>query len=203
MTKPLFKTALPIHLLFLLAVLALLLADSADLSAAAGLRKPEKTVLQPGQETNRIAVKFRDGLDIRLRNNTLVSTNNQLFASARPLFGALSAGQWQRADAISEESLDQMRHRAEQRLGRPLPDPNLQFYLTLPPSMEAGAIIDRLNQLDIVDLAQPVPRSAPAPLPPNYQPLQTNCQASPIGGGVFEVWTNYGVFGAGVRVNGL
>jgi len=185
--------------LFLMALLGWVFAASMALPAA-GVRKPEKTILRPGQETNRIAVKFRDGLNVRLRNNLLVSTDPQLFAKARSLFDALSAGHWERADAVSEDTLDQMRRRAEQRLGRALPDPNLQFYLTLPPRLEAAEVIDRLNKLDIVDLAQPVPRPAPAPLPPNYEPMQTNCQAAPIGGGVFGVWTNYGVFGAGVWV---
>jgi uncharacterized repeat protein (TIGR03803 family) len=199
MTKRCCKSVLQNRSLFLFAILGWVFAGSMDLAAAV-VRKPEKTILQPGQETNRIAVKFRDGLNVRLRHNVLASTNAQLFDKARPLFDALSAGQWERADAVSEDTLDQMRHRAEQRLGRALPDPNLQFYLTLPAGMEAGAVIDQLNQLDIVDLAQPVPRPAPAPLPPNFQPLQTNCQAAPTGGGVFEVWSNYGVFGAGVRV---
>jgi uncharacterized repeat protein (TIGR03803 family) len=101
---------------------------------------------------------------------------------------------------VSEDSLDDMRHRAEQRLGRALPDLNLQFYLTLPPGREAGAVIDEFNQSDIVDLAQPVPRCAPAPLPPNFEPRQTYCQAAPTGGGVFNLWTNYGIFGTGIRV---
>jgi len=83
---------------------------SVDLPAAI-VRKPEKTVLQPGQETNRIAVKFRDGLNVRLRNNVLVSANAQLFAGAPLLlFDALSAGRWERADAVSEDAIDQMRH---------------------------------------------------------------------------------------------
>jgi serine protease len=185
--------------LFLRAVLCCVFAGCMELPAAS-VRKPEKTILQPGQEPNRIAVKFRDGLNVRLRLNLLVSTNAQLFAGARSLFDSLSAGRWERAEAVSEDTIDQMRRRAEQRLGRALPDLNLQFYLTLPRGMEAGAVIDSLNQLDMVDLAQPVPRCAPPPLPPDFQPMQTNCQEAPVGGGVFEVWTGYGVFGEGVRV---
>ena len=190
---------LPNRLFSLLVVLGWVFSGALNLPAA-GLRKPEKTILQPGQETNRVAVKFRDGLNVRLRNNVLISTNAPLSAGARSLLDSLSAGRWERADAVSEDTLDQMRRRAEQRLGRALPDPNLQFYLTLPPGLEAGAVIDRLNRLDMVDLARPVPRCAPAPLPPDFQPLQTNCQAAPIGGGVFEAWTNFGVFGRGVWV---
>jgi uncharacterized repeat protein (TIGR03803 family) len=168
--------------------------------AGAIVLKPAKTVLLPGHDPHRIAVKFRDGLNVRLRNNVLVSTNAMLFARSRSVFDTLSAGKWERADAVSEEAIDQMRHRAEQRLGRALPDLNLQFYFTLPPGMDAAGVIDRLNPLDIVDLAQPMPRCPPPPLPPNFEPQQADCQAAPVGGGVFNVWTNYGVFGAGLQV---
>ncbi|HEY3863554.1 MAG TPA: choice-of-anchor tandem repeat GloVer-containing protein [Verrucomicrobiae bacterium] len=163
-------------------------------------RKPAKTLLRPGQDPRRVAVTFRDGLDVRLRGNTLVSTNARLFAASRSLFDSLSAGTWQRADAVPEDTIDQMRQRAEQRLGRTLPDLNLQFYLALPPGLDAAAVIDSLNQLDIVDLAQPVPRCAPAPLPPDFTPAQLHCETAPIGGSIFDAWTNYGVFGASVWV---
>jgi serine protease len=197
--KAMLRFLLPARLLCLLAALGWVFACPMNL-AAANIRKPAKTVLQPYHDPTRLAVKFHDGLNVRLRNNVLVSTDAKLFAGSRSLFDALSAGKWERADAVSEDAIDQMRQRAEQRLGRALPDMNLQFYLTLPPGMEAGAVIDSLNQLDMVDLAQPVPRCAPPPLPPDFQPLQTNCEAAPIGGGVFEAWSNYGIFGAGVRV---
>src|ERR1700677_1091219 len=180
-------------------VLGCVVGASLDVPAAT-LRKPDQTVLQPGQDPHRIAVKFRDGLNVRLRSGVLVSTNAQFFAASRSLFDTLSAGRWQRADAVSEDAIDLMRPRAEERLGRALPDLNLQFYLNLPPGMDAGAVIDQLNQLDIVDLAQPVPRCAPLPLPPNFQPRQIYNEAAPTGGGAFNVWSNYGVFGAGVQV---
>lgn len=187
----------------LLAPLGLLFLLAGTMAEADSLRKPAKTVLRPGDDPTRIAVKFRDGLYVRLRNNHLVSTNAGLFAGSQALFDSLSAGTWERADVISEDAIDQLRHRAEQRLGRSLPDNNLQFYLTLPPGLEAGAVIDQLNQLDIVDRAQPVPRAAPAPQPPNppdFQPMQLYDSTFPVGGSVFDTWTSYGVFGAGVEV---
>jgi uncharacterized repeat protein (TIGR03803 family) len=193
------KLKLPARLLCFLAALNCVIASSMNL-AAADFRKPEKTILQPFHDPTRIAVKFRDGLNVRLRNNVLVSTNAQLFTNCQSLLDSLSTGKWERADAVSEDTIDDMRRRAEQRLGRALPDMNLQFYLTLPAGMDAGAVIDQLNQLDIVDLAQPVPRPVRPPLPPDFQPMQTNCQVAPIGGGIFTVWSNYGVFGASVRV---
>ncbi|HTR40402.1 MAG TPA: choice-of-anchor tandem repeat GloVer-containing protein [Pseudomonadales bacterium] len=182
-----------------LCLLGCLLYAATNLSAAP-VRKPAHTILKSYEDPRRIAVKFRDGLYIRLRNNALISTNTGLFASSKPLFNALASGKWQRADAISEDAMDVMRHRAEKNLGRALPDMNLQFYLTVPSGMDAAAVIDRLNQLDIVELAQPVPRPQRPPLPPNFEPMQGYMDAAPAGGSVFQVWTNYGVFGAGIRV---
>jgi uncharacterized repeat protein (TIGR03803 family) len=167
---------------------------------AATLLKPAKTVLVPGEDPHRIAVKFRDGSNVRLRSNVLVGANPRLMASSRPLLDTLSTATWERADAVSEDLMDRMRQRAEQQLGRALPDPNLQFFVTLPPDVEARAVIDTLNELDIVELAQLVPRRAPPPVPPNFEPQQQYFAAAPIGGAVLDVWTNYGVFGAGVRV---
>jgi uncharacterized repeat protein (TIGR03803 family) len=190
---------LPAPWLCLLGVLGWILPASANLSADT-VRKPAHTVIKSYEDPKRIAVKFRDGLYIRLRNNALVTTNAGLFAISKWLFDSLSAGKWERADAISEEAMDAMRHRAEKNLGHALPDMNLQFYLTVPAGMDAATVIDRLNQLDIVDLAQPVPLPQPAPLPPNYEPLQEYMDAVPVGGGVFQAWTNSGVFGAGIRV---
>ena len=48
------------RLLCVLATAGCLFAGSGILAAADG-RKPEKTVLRPGHESNRITVKFRDG----------------------------------------------------------------------------------------------------------------------------------------------
>jgi serine protease len=194
-----FRITLPPRYWGLLVAVAGWLFCPLDAETAA-LLKPTKTVLLAGHDPRRIAVKFRDGLNVRLRGNALVSTNAALFARSRSLFDTLSVGAWERADMVSENAIDDLRHRAEQRLGYALPDLNLQFYLTLPPGMDAAATIDKLNQLEVVELAQPVPRCAPPPLPPNYESSQTYCQAVPVGCGVFNVWTNYGVFGAGVHV---
>src|SRR5208337_5480437 len=110
---------LPARWLFLVGALGCILPVSINL-AAETVRKPARTVLKPYQDPTRIAVKFRDGLYIRLRNNALVSTNAGLFANSKPLFDGLSAGRWERAEAISEDALDAMRHRAEANLGRTL-----------------------------------------------------------------------------------
>jgi uncharacterized repeat protein (TIGR03803 family) len=185
--------------LCLFLIFGCILLDATVQAADTG-RKPLRTVLQAGQDPTRITVKFRDGLNIRLRNNALVSTNAGLFTASKAMFDRLGVGKWERAETVDEAVLDDMRHRAEQNLGRALPDMNLQYYLTLPPGVDAGNVIDQLNQLDIVDLAQPVPRAMPAPLPPNFQPQQTYNNLSPIGGGAFQVWTNYGIFGSGIRI---
>ncbi|MCX6890684.1 MAG: S8 family serine peptidase [Verrucomicrobia bacterium] len=164
------------------------------------LQQPPGTVLNALHEPSIITVKFRDGLNVRLRNNELVSSDAALFTQARPLLRELALGKWRRADALPEEKIDELRQRAQANLGRPLPDLNLQFYLALPPGLEAAAVIDRLNALDIVELAQPVPRPVRPPTPPNYEPAQTNFFPAPLGMDVWGAWTNYSAFGHGIQV---
>ena len=169
-----------------------------ELSAAT--LKPRKTVLLPGNDARRIFVKFQDGLDVRLRGQVLTSTNAAFLAKARPLISSFTGSKWDRTDAIDENTFDQLRRIAEQRLGRRLPDLNLEFYLTLPPGADAAATIDALNKLDTVELAQPAPRAMPAPLAPNFEPDETNDQAAPIGSGIFAAWTDYlGCLGRGFK----
>ena len=102
------KLLLPARWLCLFALLVWI-QPATNLSAES-VRKPAKTILKAYEDPKRIAVKFRDGLYIRLRNNALVSTNAGLFASSKSLFDSLSVGKWERADAISEEAMDTMRH---------------------------------------------------------------------------------------------
>jgi len=130
----------------------------------------------------------------------LVSTNPALFTTSRPLFTELARGRWSRADVVPEEQMDQLRQRAEANLGRRLTDRNLQFYLVLPPGLDAARIIDRLNALDIVELARPVPRPVPPPYPPDCEPSQTNLFPAPLGMGVWGAWSNCNCFGTNIRV---
>src|SRR5437867_4203076 len=49
--------------------------NSTSAIPTSGIRKPARTVLNASHETNIITVKFRDGLNVRMRGNQLVSTN--------------------------------------------------------------------------------------------------------------------------------
>src|SRR5580704_2985169 len=74
----LFETMKRIAYKLFFAGCVLLAAISMNLSAAT-VRKPVRTVLKKYQDPARVAVKFRDGLYVRLRNNVLISTNAEVF----------------------------------------------------------------------------------------------------------------------------
>lgn len=179
------------------------LAASSSVSLRPAVQKLLRTVVDGRYEPNTITVKFRDGLNIRLRGDKLVSTNAALFVASQTLFDQLAQGRWQRADALPEDKIKAMRQQAQAKLGRALPDLNLQFYLELPPGLSAAWAIESLNALEMVELAQPVPRPVPQPLPPDYEPTQTNLTAGPAGIDAVDAWTTYNDLGQGIKVADL
>ena len=106
-------------------------ATSTKLKPRAKAIKPKHTILTPGDQSNVITVTFADGQKIRERDGKLTDFGSKALAPAADVLPRLG-GTWERVDSISEEQLDEMREKAQQNLGRELPDFNLQFILQLP-----------------------------------------------------------------------
>lgn len=162
--------------------------------------KPTHTQINNHFETNRITVKFRDGLRIRARDGALIDSPARELATAQPLLASLAGAKWRRVDRLPEEQIESLRQTAQRQLGREIPDLNLQFYVNLPPGADPAAIIDTLNALDIVELAQPIPRLAPLPTPPDFRSYQGYLNAAPNGIFATYVQTHCGVRGAGIKI---
>ncbi|NUM56623.1 MAG: S8 family serine peptidase [Candidatus Hydrogenedentes bacterium] len=187
---------------------------AAPAPTASNVIKPTRTVLGPSSDPNTIAVKFRDGQTIRARNGRLTDLGTNSLASATQTLAKFGSGTWSRVDALPEETIDDMRAAAERRLGKRLPDLNLQFDLHLPPGVDAAAAIDALNALDIVELAQPVPlpqelpsttsrkgiAPEPPPVPGDFTANQGYLNSAPDGVSAKDVWQQVGTRGAGVKV---
>lgn len=203
----------------------------APLPTSSGVIKPTNTVLGARYETDVIVVKFQEGLKIRLFNGVLTDRNaittgvNVLADQAvQAVLSSVAGGRWERFDTVSEETLDQMVRTAEENLGRDLADLNLYYYLHLPQGANAATVINAFNSLNIVELAQGLPKpltqpsttvldatsstiatgyaspnAYPAPLSENYVPNQGYLSAGPTGIGALGAWT-LDVTGAGVRV---
>lgn len=138
--------------------------------------------------TERITVKFRDGLVVRLRNSALANLDSSTLRAAPDLPSGFAGGTWERAFNLPEEKLDALRLTAEANLGKEVADLNLQFNLVLPPGVDAGQTIDALNALDCVEIALPVPLPVAPPTPPNYQSNQGYLNAATSGVNAICMW---------------
>ncbi len=160
--------------------------------------KPLQTDVGPQFEQRVISVKFRDGEKLRVRNGMLTDLIGSQVGAIDQALGAWRNCRWRRTDDPSEEQMDTWRQIAQRNLRRTLPDLNLQFLLDVPPEANPGAVCDALNQLDVVEMAQPVPRPVAPPSVGNFQGNQGYLNASPTGINALNVWSIYGTRGEGV-----
>lgn len=165
--------------------------------------KPLHTQLSPVRDyPDRIRVKFRDDLPIRLQEAQLNDGGTGTLNTARPLLQRLAnaGARWQRLHSLPEARLAEFRRTAQSSLERSLADLNATFILRLPPGMDAAAVIDHLNALPEVELARPMRRPMPPPTPPNLEPDQDYLEAATAGVDALTLWTMPGGSGTGVRI---
>lgn len=165
--------------------------------------KPPTTRIDPARhDGERILVKFRDDLPVRLREGRLAAVGpdaQALSAAGGLLQRLLTAGvKWERTHRVTEEKLSELREKAQRNSGKAMPDLNTEFILRVPKGMSAQALIDELNALDTVELAAPMPLPAPPPVAGNYQPQQGYLGAAPTGIDANYAWTQ--LAGAGGNV---
>ena len=96
--------------------------------------------------------------------------------------------------------MESMRQSAQLKLGRLLPDLNQQFRVFVPGDTNAAPVIDALNALDIVELAQPVPVPAPLPVAPSFRPLQGYLDLPQVGVGAECTASNCNLRGETIKV---
>lgn len=162
--------------------------------------KPLATPFDDRFERHVIAVKFKDGLHIRAKNYSLTDEGTNDLLVGGPALGTLGGARWERMHNLPEDRLEELRQNAQRNLGKTIADLNLYFFLFLPPDVSEGHTIDALNALDIVELAEPVSRPAPAPLPPDFQPNQGYLASAPEGINAAGTWASYQTRGAGVKL---
>jgi hypothetical protein len=151
-------------------------------------------------DPRQLIVKFKDGLHFHALEGRLTNTVPEEIAPVQPLLDSLSKAHWRRVDKISEEEMEAIRQTAQLKLGRALPDLNQEFRVFLPADTNAAPVIDALNALDIVELAQPIPRPAPLPVAPDFRPLQGYLNLSQDGIGAACTQTNCNLRGETVKV---
>ena len=184
----------------------------ASLALAQVPLQPRGAVAKPGRaivdskrhDTVRISVKFRDDIAVRLRGGVLANTGVKADA-LKPAAGILArlaaaGAKWERLHSIPEAKLGELREIGQRTSGKVMPDLNTAFILRLPKDMPAARIIDELNALEIVEIAEPMPLPAPPPAPGNYQPEQGYLNSAPAGIDATYAWTLPGGTGGDVRI---
>lgn len=152
--------------------------------AAVARDKPVHYQIPPGWERQVVTVKFRDGLAIRLRDGALTDVANRgALDAAAVVLEAMRRGTWSRTHTLAEGELDRMREIGERNTGAPLSDLNLQFRCHLPADVDAVPLIDALNALDCVEMAESIPGYAPLPQAPDLRAKQSYSEAAPRGTG--------------------
>lgn len=155
--------------------------------------------------SNRVVIKFREGLRLRLRGGSLEGLTAADRAQLAAVFGAsrVAMAGLRRMHARSEDDLDRERASAEREGNRRLADLNLYFVVTLPRGADAAAFADRLNHLSVVEFAEPAPVAAPppfdiSPTTPSFKSNQDYLNAAPQGVGALKPSRYQGAFGQGM-----
>lgn len=180
----------------------------APLKPRPAIVKPAKATVEPAKhDAERISVKFRDDLPVRLRGGKLVTEGanvNALGAATGLLDRLADAGaKWERHHSVSEEKLSEMREKAQRNTGKAVADFNTAYILRVPKGMKAEQLIDELNALEVVELAEPMALPAPPPTAGNYQPQQGYLTPAPMGIDAQYAWTQLGGQGGNVWITDI
>jgi serine protease len=200
----------PIILRAGLAALALVLAQSfafgQELAPRPPAQKKSLNALRAMPAADRVTLKFREGLKVRLRGGVLdglAATDRSALAAALEAAGAASAT-FKRLYSRDEASLDRERAEAEAESGQEAADRNLYFRIVLPGGADAAEVANALNALAFVEFATPAPRPAPSPVDiapktDSFKSEQGYLKGSKKGVGALSAKDYPGADGAGMR----
>jgi subtilisin family serine protease len=186
-------------------------ASSGDATRPAALPpKPAHTFVVDGHLPGVLEVKFARDSGMRLRDGAFVAGTGAGIAVNAALadWDAVPRAMFAQPEAL----LESWRHAGEARSGIALHDLNLFYFVDVADPLAVGALCDRLNALDVVELAWPAPSGGdpvvlpsshcpPPALPggsPDFVELQGYRQPAPAG--VDADWANSFSGGAGVGV---
>ncbi len=172
-------------------------------------KKPEHTVLTGKHRRDTVILKFAEGSNVRLRDGKLVSLDHEYGKNNKTDFDTLKDILREyvlkpgKGFPQPEAELDNSRKNALKK-GIELADMNLYYDFRIDPdAADAEELINRLNLLDIVEIAYAPRKSAPfadiPPVTPDFSWRQGYLDSSVLGGiGARSVWPL--TRGSGVRV---
>jgi serine protease len=122
--------------------------------------------------TNRVVIKFREGLKISLKDGVLVDTATGQADEVQNVLRQLGITATVRRSfsSLSEAQADALHEAAEKNAGHPVANLNLYFVLTLPPNVNAAEVANKLKALPNIESAEPGPTPHLPPAAPGAPP---------------------------------
>jgi hypothetical protein len=144
--------------------------------------KPLTTVVPEGFYLDRLSVKFVEGSAVRLRNGDFVTLGADDLGPLQVVLAG-RVNEIVRGFTRSERALDREQAKIETLTGEQAADLNLYYLIVVVDGVDVGGLIDDLNQLALVELAEPVPMPAPLPqaAPGDYTARQGYRTAATVG----------------------
>jgi len=167
--------------------------------------KPAYTKIHQRASIANVIVKFRENTGVRLSDGYLTAkAGGNLNDVNNILLPYKSVGLKRKFSHKSETSYDRLKTELELASGRQLADLNLYFSIPVSDPAEAENLINRLNRLDLVEIAylEPIPEEAVdiAPPTPDYESDQDYLLAAPDGVDHYYAKTQSGGDGSGVKI---
>jgi hypothetical protein len=165
-------------------------------------KKPANIKLAAGLLSYPIIVKFKEGSEVRLRNNKLMTKDSHIDESISNLLAPYENGQIKRLFSKAENELKRYKYRYESSSAHEMADLNLYYKIEIKGNGEAEDIINQLNQMDVVEIAYPAPSLELAgdidPPTPDYKSFQDYLATAP--GGIDALYSDTLPGGDGTNV---
>ena len=166
--------------------------------------KPAMQRVSPEADILRVIVKFNESTGVRLRNNKLVSNKGLSLKAVNDIIKPYTDGRLSRLLPVPEEKLAKSKSIYEAKSGHQLADFNLYYKIDVSSASEVESLVNRLNKLDIVEIAYPEPEAEPAgdiyPPTPDYDTLQKYRNPAPVGVDAIYANSQPGGDGSGVKI---
>ncbi|HOP08095.1 MAG TPA: S8 family serine peptidase [candidate division Zixibacteria bacterium] len=168
-------------------------------------QKPTNVAIGPNVNISHVVVKFKDDAAVRLRNSRMIALGDTSPAGAVDILSPYMDKRLRRLFADQDETrLDRQRDALQYKTGYELADLNGYYRIDVTDPNEAAGLINRLNALDIVEIAyfQPQPEEAEDidPPTPDYHADQDYREAAPDGVDADYANTLPGGNGSGVKI---
>jgi hypothetical protein len=148
-------------------------------------QKPIGLRISPEASTARVIIKFKENTDVLLLDGKLVGENGVSLEKVNIILQPYLGKRIEKLFPMPDEELRLAKSRLEGVSRQELADLNLYYKLDITDNVEAENVINRLNELDLVEIAYPDPKAEPAvdidPPTPDMEAYQSYLFDAPAG----------------------